>query len=192
MLFRDALIIAEEVKELLAPYCERIEIAGSIRRKKPEAKDIEIICIPKPYETGLFQSGVALIAGQWKKIKGEFPCRYTQRMLQGQTLLNAFMAVGRKVEGRSLKAMSILHGSPIKLDLFLVRADQWGLQLAIRTGCAEYSHKVLATTWHNKGYHSEEGYLYYGAKQLEIREEKDLFDLLNLEYVEPERRNLSV
>ncbi len=43
-----ALEIAEKTKELLAPYCERIEIAGSIRRKKPEVKDIELVAIPKP------------------------------------------------------------------------------------------------------------------------------------------------
>ena len=38
--------IAEEVKATLAPFCKRIEIAGSIRREKPECKDIEVVCIP--------------------------------------------------------------------------------------------------------------------------------------------------
>jgi len=32
-----------EIKE----FCERIEIAGSIRRKKPEVNDIDIVLIPK-------------------------------------------------------------------------------------------------------------------------------------------------
>lgn len=49
-----ALVIAEKIKAQLAPHCDRIEIAGSIRRKKPEVKDIEIVVIPKPYEVGLF------------------------------------------------------------------------------------------------------------------------------------------
>jgi len=39
--------IAEELKELLAPACERIRIAGSIRRRKPDVGDIEILAIPK-------------------------------------------------------------------------------------------------------------------------------------------------
>ena len=34
MELKKALNIAEKVKSLLAPHCERIEIAGSIRRKK--------------------------------------------------------------------------------------------------------------------------------------------------------------
>jgi DNA polymerase/3'-5' exonuclease PolX len=42
-----AQIIANQVKEKLAPYCERIEIAGSIRRRRPWVKDIDLVCIPK-------------------------------------------------------------------------------------------------------------------------------------------------
>lgn len=38
--------IAEKLVEKLAPYCERIEIAGSIRREKAEVKDIELVAIP--------------------------------------------------------------------------------------------------------------------------------------------------
>ena len=48
MKYEEALKIAEEVKALLAPHCLRIEIAGSIRRKKPEVKDIEIVAYPSP------------------------------------------------------------------------------------------------------------------------------------------------
>jgi len=35
-----------EIKE----FCERIEIAGSIRRKKPEVNDIDIVLIPRQRE----------------------------------------------------------------------------------------------------------------------------------------------
>jgi DNA polymerase/3'-5' exonuclease PolX len=39
--------IAKRVLVLLRPFCERAEIAGSIRRGKPEVGDIEIVVIPK-------------------------------------------------------------------------------------------------------------------------------------------------
>ncbi len=42
-----ASIIAESIKRLLTGTCTRIEIAGSIRRRKQEVGDIEILCIPK-------------------------------------------------------------------------------------------------------------------------------------------------
>ena len=42
-----ALEYAQEIKEILSPFCERIEIAGGIRRQKEEPHDIEIVCQPR-------------------------------------------------------------------------------------------------------------------------------------------------
>ena len=156
-----ALEIAEKTKELLAPYCERIEIAGSIRRKKPEVKDIELVAIPKPYDVGLFENGIATVVNQWKKVKGELPCKYTQRILP----------------------------DGITLDLFFANQENWGLIYALRTGSADYSHKVLATGWVKLGYNSEGGQLSINGKEIKIPEEKDLFKLIGIPYIEPELRN---
>ena len=38
--------IAQEVVKRLKPYCKRIEIAGSIRRKKHQVNDIDLVLIP--------------------------------------------------------------------------------------------------------------------------------------------------
>ena len=38
--------IAEKVKAHLAPVCERVEVAGSIRRCKPVPRDIDLVLIP--------------------------------------------------------------------------------------------------------------------------------------------------
>jgi len=38
--------IAEEVVNQLSPYCQKIEVAGSIRRQKATVKDIDIVLIP--------------------------------------------------------------------------------------------------------------------------------------------------
>jgi len=160
MKYEKAIIIAEKVKAMLAPHCERIEIAGSIRRKKTEVKDIEIVAIPKPYDVGLFESGIATVVNQWPKVKGNLPCKYTQRILP---------------EG-------------IKMDLFFATKTNWGMIYAIRTGPAEYSHKVLARKWTSLGYRSEGGHLYMDDKELDFMEEVDLFDKLGIKYVNPEFR----
>jgi DNA polymerase/3'-5' exonuclease PolX len=157
--------IADSILELLKPHCERIEIAGSIRREKQRVGDIEIVAIPKPYEIGLFADGIASVVNDWQKVKGELQygkCKYTQRVLpQG-----------------------------IKLDLFFANADNWGLLFAIRTGSAEYSHKVLANGWVERGYTSKDGILHQRGKTYFIREEKDLFNRIGIPYVEPKYRNL--
>ncbi len=160
--YKNALMIAQRVKTLLSPHCLQIAIAGSIRRKKTEVKDIEIVAIPKPYETGLFESGIAAVVNQWEKVKGELPSKYTQRILP---------------EG-------------IKLDLFFAERENWGLILAIRTGSAEYSHKVLATECVKRGYKSVDGHLTHEGKRVAILEEKDLFKRIGLAYVEPEKRTV--
>ena len=41
---------AEKVLEWLGPFCERIEVAGSIRRRRPEVNDVDIVVIPKVTE----------------------------------------------------------------------------------------------------------------------------------------------
>lgn len=38
--------MADEIIERLAPYCSRIQVAGSIRRKRPNPNDIDIVLVP--------------------------------------------------------------------------------------------------------------------------------------------------
>ena len=42
-----ALSVASEFLEELAPVCRRIEIAGSIRREKPEVNNVDIAAVPR-------------------------------------------------------------------------------------------------------------------------------------------------
>src|SRR5262252_2157090 len=39
--------VASELVERIADTCVRVEIAGSIRRKRPTVRDIDIVCVPK-------------------------------------------------------------------------------------------------------------------------------------------------
>lgn len=45
---------AQRIVEAISGACERIQIAGSIRRRKEEVGDIEIVAIPKRGGTDLF------------------------------------------------------------------------------------------------------------------------------------------
>ena len=38
--------IAEAVVKRLAPYCKKIQVAGSIRRRRPRVNDIDLVLIP--------------------------------------------------------------------------------------------------------------------------------------------------
>ena len=160
----EAEAIAARVVAQLKPHCRQLDIAGSIRRQRPTIGDIEVVCIPKPYEaTPLFRSGIAQVVEQWPKVRGELPCRYTQRMLP---------------EG-------------IALDLFMPDPNGYGLQLAIRTGSAQWSHKVLATAWVRSGFHSKDGCLRrIDGSVVPVKTERSLFDAIGLKWVAPRDREV--
>ena len=60
--------------------------------------------------------------------------------------------------------------------------------MAIRTGSADFSHNVLAKRWVSLGYHSKDGVLSRNDEVLELKEERDLFAELGLEYTDPKYR----
>jgi len=164
-----ALAIAEQCRAALVPYCDRIEIAGSIRRRKPQVKDIELVAIPRRIPTGLFGDELVTdprfcaVVNQWPAIKGRPEGKYTQRQLPDGILL----------------------------DLFRANVDNWGLIFAIRTGSAAFSHHVLATGWVRAGYRSVDGRLRQpDGSIIPICEEHDLFEILGIPWVDPEAREV--
>lgn len=88
MILTDAQRIADEVRAALTPYCDRCEIAGSIRRRCPEVGDVEIVCIRAPRSLWRFVQAVEC----WPAVKGKPSGRYTQRRLPGGATLDLFMA----------------------------------------------------------------------------------------------------
>jgi DNA polymerase/3'-5' exonuclease PolX len=161
--------IAETTRAALAPYCERIEIAGSTRRRKAFVGDLEIVCIPKIIPTGLFgdeqvtDPGFCAVVNQWPAVRGKPEGKYTQRRLP----------------------------DGIMLDLCMADAENWGLIFAIRTGSWEFSHHILGTVCKRRGYQSEDGRLRTrNGTIVPVREEQDLFDLLGIPWVNPEAREV--
>lgn len=159
MLLTEAKKIANKLKTLLEPYCERIEIAGSIRREKEIVKDVGLVLIPKNANKLFNILGLHLL-----KTIGEI------RYLKNGDKYKQFFYLG------------------IKIDLFVACPDNWGYIFAIRTGSAEYSHNTLATGWVKKGYKGDGGFLTKNGVVIPVREEIDLFNLIGVEYVPPEKR----
>lgn len=96
-----------------------------------------------------------------EKVKGEPTGKYTQRKLP---------------EG-------------INLDLFMATRDNWGNIFLIRTGNWQFSRQIMIRVL-NRGFKQRDGYLWKGEKMLECKEEEDLFELLDIPYCPPEKRNL--
>jgi len=156
--------IAEGLVAQLAPHCDRISIAGSIRRQRDYVKDIEIVAIPKPYDVGLFSSGIATVVNQWESVRGKLPCKYTQRKIP--------------IDHRK---------EVINLDLFFAVPENWGYILVLRTGSADFCKK-LGKRWVEIGIKSVDGFLTKYGERLNTFEEEEFFNRLRLPYVKPKLR----
>lgn len=200
----EALPLAEEAIRRLTPACAQISLAGSLRREKPEVKDIEVVAqiADQTAFNTLFQRGV------------------------DEEFWNYDLEV-RRVKGEKHKRLVILtegewpdifeQGNPehyIVLDLFLADADNWGGTLLIRTGNWQFSKGCMTPRMYPrpevadpenpwipglmpKHLRQLDGYLQrVDDKGFAIGEivtcptEKDYFDRIYAPWIEPRERDL--
>jgi DNA polymerase (family 10) len=114
--------LAARIVAELEPFCDRIEIAGSIRRERPEVNDIDLVLIPKP--------------GAKDKILNR--CAHKLHIVTG----------GRRPD---LSNVTFVSGSaaPFQLDLFFAHDEiidlvstkptNWGAVLLCRTGSMQHN-----------------------------------------------------
>lgn len=164
--------LADQVIINLRRACQRIEIAGSLRRLKPEVGDIEILAVPH-CPADLF--------GQ-----AQFDSSAVDTILRR-------MAADRgwKITRNGPRFKQVELG-PITLDLFLCTAPEWGSQFVIRTGPADYSHWLVTPRRYGGAMpghlRQKDGRLWSGDTPLETPEEADFYQALGLPWVEPENR----
>lgn len=175
--------LTDELIRFLAPDCERIEIVGSVRRKRPAVKDIELLVEPRvePLVTDLFGGTTDYVP-----LEG-----LIAKSIQAGVFAPRLDKNGRSALGERYKRL-LYRGVP--LDLFIRRDPaQWGVLMAIRTGPAEWSQRLvtqrrfggyLPDGWrvHDGGIYDDQGTL------RETPEERDVFELLELPWIEPQHR----
>ena len=163
--------IAEELRQRLEPSCERIVIAGSIRRRKPDVGDIELLCVPK------YDSAIDLL-------DNEIGVLVVQRILDFRR-----NKLGSRVYGPKNKLM--LHiPSGIGVDIFSTNQECWAVSLVVRTGGAE-TNKRIATAALRKGwsFHAYGGGFTTPNGVIICSSEREVFEAAGLPYLEPwERR----
>lgn len=153
----------DDLVSFLVRYCERVEVAGSVRRGKSEVGDVELVLVPK-------MTGKVNLA--WK-------------------FLDKLSAVGVLFEpskaGPKYRCYPASNTRP-QIDLFAVTPPaQWGAILAIRTGPAEYS-KGLVTALLRHGMRCQDGAVREAGKIVPTPEELDFFRVCGVPWTEPAQR----
>jgi len=167
-----ALVVAD-----LAPYCERIEIAGSVRRRKEIVGDIELVAIPRYELGGLFAT---------------HPVNALWAYLEESTIYR--LVKGKGPDGRYYQLVRPDMGD-VQIDLFIAQEDNWGYILLLRTGSAAFGPAVLAR-WKQRQWMrgsdehgSVDGHLVTRAGEVvPTPDEETVFRLVGLEPVPPEER----
>jgi len=163
--------IAEDLKAQLLSACDRIEIAGSIRRRKPVVGDIELLVIPK------FVNGVDQLDREIKQLMSQSILGYRPNKL------------GNRSYGPEHKLLTHLP-SGIGVDIFSTDTTRWWIALVVRTG-GKATNISIATAARGRGcrFHA------YGAGfstprgQVVCRSEREVFEAVGLPYRRPEERS---
>ena len=160
--------LVNEYREKFLPYCDRIEVAGSIRRERQNVGDLELVCIPKTVTVsdGMFEEkserdpNFVRLVNKFPRVKGNGSGKYTQIYIEDQD---------------------------INLDLFMTTPEQWGVIFMIRTGSDQFSKRMM---WSIKpGYKVDEGFLKdQEGNIVPCFEEKDFFTITKMDYVLPTLR----
>jgi DNA polymerase/3'-5' exonuclease PolX len=185
-----ALNIARQYVDVLEPHCERIAVAGSLRRRKTVVSDIEILFVPilepDPELDDFF--------------KPRPPINKAESAIRG--LLKAGVLAPRP-NVRSTPTWGLLNklgvdvGSGVAIDLFTAWRGNWYNYLVCRTGGVENNVRI-ATAAQNKGWkwnpygsgftRRRHGDLTLTLERHDVRSEQEVFEFVGLPYLEPCKR----
>lgn len=210
MILSLAQTFADHLVKWLLPNCERLQIAGSIRRHRPECADVDLVCVPREtiyrdmfqVETGrqnhLWMFLNHYVGDQVGRVTPCAPGLEKPRILTGSEYSSG------------LKQM-IVQLPKCQLDLWFASPENFATRLLMRTGSKE--HNIwFASRAHDHGFH---WFPYYGLVRLDkVRghaaapgevfmpgelayqkglifptgSETELYGLLQLKYIDPPNR----
>jgi DNA polymerase (family 10) len=173
--------VADQFVAELAPRCERIEIAGSLRRGKADVGDIEILFVPR--------IGQVHVPGELFPLRGSLADELLEQWLARGIITKRFNINGSAAWG-TLNKLAVHVGSGIPLDFFATTAERWFVSLVIRTGSKEMN-TTLASSALRRGMQLH----VYGVlentktgEQIILQSEREVFERLGVPYREPAER----
>lgn len=129
-----AMVVAERLFSLLLPACERVAIAGSLRRGKPDVGDVEMLFIPRVESR-------ANPADLFAEMQVDLAEGVIEEWLSAGVLTKRLSVDGRASWGRKNKlAVHVETGIPV--DLFAATRENWWNYLVCRTGPAESNMQI--------------------------------------------------
>lgn len=178
----EAVPVAQEIISMLRPFCERIEIVGSLRRCAEVVGDIELLFIPviDTRQLDMFSSEPVDLAEE---------C-IGMLVAQG-TLLKRPNVKGGFTWGR-LNKLGVHSSSGIPVDLFCEPNEaNWSRSIVIRTGPKEFNIRLingaarLGIAMHAYG----DGFTdKVTGRVIPCKTEREVFEICGCVYIDPSER----
>jgi DNA polymerase (family X) len=163
---------AEKLLPWLTPYCDRLEIAGSLRRQRRDLGDIDLVAIPKlEMERDLLGAPLT-------------PKNLCAHAIRARCLEKAWPMV--KWGPQYL----VFEADGVQVDLWFATAETFGSVLMCRTGSKE--HNIwLAQLAADRGGHwnPHHGLRLPGHRTVFAREEHEIYAALGRPFLEPTLRD---
>lgn len=179
MPFPQASKIAERWASLIHPFCHQVMVVGSVRRHASEVGDIELLVIPVPViKYDMFGEGMP-------------DKNLTNNLLEhnlGKYMQEYNWGAQFEKNGPKYKKLNLREG--ISLDIFLSTRESWPVELAIRTGPAEFSHRCVMPRkiggWLPSDCRIHDGWrVWRGTKEVPMVSERAFLEFLGLGWIEP-------
>lgn len=179
MKLEDAKPFADKVVAILQPFCERVCVAGSIRREKPEVNDIDVVAMPKVVSQPGPLGGFA-----------QFTETEVFKVLFPRVLAKAPLSLVSQASGQELLRFCFRE-SGLQVDVYRARPETWGVILLVRTGSKDHNVKLCSLA-RSKGLKlsAAEGVVTQNGfgQIIASRTEEEIFAALGLAFVEPKDR----
>lgn len=169
---KEALYLLQPVMRELQSHCQKIELAGQIRRGVNDIDTATIICIPQmvkvPHQANLFGSSAEKVEVRDPKF-----CEVVDNMVS--------------IKGTSMQQQFTRMVSNLPVAFIVVNQNNWGLMLYLLTGSFSYTQSMLKRL-ETYGYRLKEHQLYYNGKQMAVPDEQTVYKFAHMPYSPPEMR----
>jgi len=146
------------ITNALRPHCQRIAVAGSVRRRRPTVNDIDLVVIP-----AFFAWPGTIPQTLIKNLGAE--------LTRNGDLIKQFSVYGHQVD--------LIHATPQNWGIRMLRwTGSKGHNIMLCTRARKLNMKLAVA----------QGLLDQNGILLEAKNEERIFNLLHMDYVTPEKR----
>jgi DNA polymerase/3'-5' exonuclease PolX len=199
--FAEATAIADELLELLRPSCERIAVAGSIRRGIQTIGDLDLLCVPKLTPTTIEDMFGERPGPDIDLLHAAIHDLYMREAIEQRLDKN-----GRPSSWGPKAKRAVFRG--LSVDVNTVEASTFGVWMVIKTGPHQFSQALVTPKGQKAAIRNREGkvtqyrdgllpeglsfggsyQLYRGDERIETPEEADVFNAYSMAWREPQER----